>query len=161
MVAEHARNVFDSSFSHVKQHLKTTDTITLRDMMEVVRKSCSAILCVSSANVVWRLWKPFLECYFKTLAGFSTSKYHSFTFKASKPGTCTAEEFFSSTEKNEFSILLRGMKVDTIRTEATLTFMSEEFKTAVASQSRVVSSQQETLRNYIVYNIVEKYYANS
>lgn len=160
-VAGHTKGFVEDLFGHLNRRLKTTDNITPRDMMGVVCESSSANLYAPSADIIWRVWNPFLKRYFKIPAGFTISKYHIFNFSVSRPRTFTVMEFSFSTVEKGFSFLLRGMTIDAIRKKTTQILMSELFKSVVTQLSEVESIQQEARRYYLVDNIIEKDYAGN
>lgn len=87
MLAGHSKNVVDESFGHVTRRLKTTDARTPRKIMNVVESSSTSNCHVPSVCVAMKLWKPFLENYFRISAGFTITKYHIFRFDSDNPET--------------------------------------------------------------------------
>lgn len=161
MVAEQTKSVVDGAFGHVKRRRKTTDVITPQDMIGVAREIGIANVCVPGSGVLWESWKLYFERYFTIPAGFPILKYQKFTFTSSKAGIFKAKKFLLSCEERMFSLLGRGIRVDVIRSEATLIFMSDDVKSSMTPLYEVASSQHETRRNYLLRNTIDKSYADN
>lgn len=81
VVVSHTKTVVDGSFGHVKRKRKTSDTRTPAEMMGVVADSSETSHCVADANIQWKIWKDYLQLFFKMSCNFCITKYIAFRFE--------------------------------------------------------------------------------
>lgn len=159
MVAGHTKNVVDGAFGHVKMKLKTNDAHTPGEMMDIVANSSKNTIGVRGSDVKWRMWKLFLESFFKVPSGFHITKYHVFRFDFQTPGVFYVKEYSFSSKDKSFNMLKKNFDVETIRQTAHVIVEDPKFESIITPLSKVKSAQHNTRHGYLLHNIVNRYYA--
>ena len=88
---------------------------------------------------------------------FGITKYHVFSFTSSKPGIVCARKLSDSATSDEYT-LLPPRKFDSAHQMWENVTTNDAFKSVITPLSNVSSAQQGTRENYLVHNVLDRYY---
>lgn len=80
LAAGQTKNFVAGAFRHVKGRLKTNDTRTPHNMMNIMANRSDSNVCVPSAGIICLLWKECMEKTGKMPSNFAITNYRTFRF---------------------------------------------------------------------------------